>query len=74
MIGENWSLNTVQILHVLHFEPKIWRKIQKIGGVLTLGTLTFRMYDTDHSASCRCGSKTPHHWPVCCVHTGFKEM
>ena len=38
--------------------PQIWEKIA----------------DTDHRASCRCGSKTPHHWPISCVYTGFKKM
>ena len=50
MIEQNWkkmaalSLNTMQTNYVPPSQPKIWRKIQKIGGVLTLGTLTFRMY------------------------------
>ena len=34
-------------LYVPPIQPKIWRKIQKIGGVWTLETLTFRMYEND---------------------------
>ena len=48
MIEQNWenigSANTVQTYYVPPSQPKIWRKIPKIGGVLTLETLTFRMY------------------------------
>ena len=39
------SLNTVQTYYFPSSQPKIWRKIPKIGGVSTLETLTFRMYD-----------------------------
>ena len=37
-------LNTVQTWYVRPSQPKIWRNFQKIGGVWTLETLTFRMY------------------------------
>ena len=38
------SLNTVQTYYVLPSQPKIWRKVKKIGRVSTLETLIFRMY------------------------------
>ena len=37
-------LNAVQTWYVPPSQPKIWRNFQKIGGVWTLETLTFRMY------------------------------
>ena len=38
------SLSPVQTYYVPPSQLKIWRKIPNIGGVLTLETLTFRMY------------------------------
>ena len=39
-------------------QPKIWRKIPKIGGVSTLETLTFRMYAIGVQEALH-----PHHLP-----------
>ena len=43
------SLWRISCLEKYAYILKIWRKIKKIGGVRTLRTLTFRMYDMFHS-------------------------